>query len=69
MYMYFSDKVWLRQIGVHSALESLVVGKKFVSYVTITQSFGIAQGSKWAQKQNFLTRAFWVIAILRFSLT
>ena len=53
----------------HSALESLVVGKKFVDYVTITQSFGIAQGSKWAQKQNFLTRAFWVIAILRFSLT
>ena len=50
----------------HSSLELWVDGKKVASYLTMHQCLGIVQASKWAQKQNFLTSPFWVIAILRF---
>ena len=52
---------------VHSGLELWVGGKKCAWYLTITQSLGIAQGSKWAIEQNFWARAFsvnWMFLIM-----
>ena len=42
----------------HSSLEPWVTEKKCFSYLTMTQSFCIAKGSKWALNQNFSSRAF-----------
>ena len=50
-------------ILAHSALELWMVGKKVSAMLTKYQFFCIAQVSKWAYNENFLTSPFWEILI------
>ena len=55
-------------LAFHSSLELWVAAKKSASYLTISQSLCIAQGTKWAWKQNFLCSCLFLITFWRFSL-
>ena len=58
LWVFSGLKTKYHPLLVHSSLELWAREKKCPAYLTMTQSFCIAQGSKWAINQNFWSRAF-----------